>query len=220
MKSLNDLQNTVIIRNETIHDHFEVERIAREAFWNIYVPGCDAHYLIHQMREHADFLSGYDYVAAINDKIVGSIFYTKSYLESENGSIVNTITFGPVSILPEYQRLGIGSMLIYKTLEQAKLDNTNAIVIFGNPNNYLKFGFVGSKKYSISSVDGKYPTTLLVKVFNDKILLNQTWKFVESSVFNLDPNKVDEYDNLFEKKIKGYDYRQEEFYILGRSFVE
>lgn len=220
MKNSNDLQKNVIIRNENQNDYKEVERIAREAFWNIYFPGCDAHYLIHQMRDHVDFLTGYDYVATINDKIVGSIFYTKSYLESENKNVVNTITFGPVSVLPEYQRLGIGSMLINKTIEQAKFDNANAIVIFGNPSNYSKFGFVGSKKYSISSFEGKYPTSLLVKVFNENILVNQAWKFVESSVFNLDPTKVDEYDSLFEEKIKGYDYRQEEFNILARSFLE
>jgi len=220
MKISNDVKHTVIIRNESKNEYMEVERIAREAFWNIYFSGCDAHYLIHQIREHTDFLPSYDYVATINDKLVGSIFYTKSHLESDNGSIVKTITFGPLSVLPEYQRIGIGSMLINKTIEQAKLDNINAIVIFGNPSNYSKFGFVGSKNYSISNYEGKYPTSLLVKVLNENILLNQTWKFVESSVFNIDPNKVDEYDSLFDEKTKGYDYRQEEFNILARSFVE
>jgi len=210
----------VIIRNETENDYYEVEKLAREAFWNIYFPGCDAHYLIHQIRKHKDFLSEYDYVATINNKIIGSIFYTQSWLKSFNGSIENTITFGPISVLPEYQRKGIGSLLINKTIEKAQKEKVKAILIYGNPSNYSKFGFVGSKKYSISNSEGKYPTSLLIKMLEENIFSNQTWKYIESSVFDVDPTKVDEYDSKFEPKIKGYNYKQEEFNILARSFVE
>ena len=205
---------------ETENDYSEVEKIARDAFWDIYYPGCDAHYLIHKIREHPDFLPGYDYVATINDKIIGSIFYTKSWIKSVDGSIKDTITFGPISVLPEYQRKGIGSMLINKTIEKAQNDNVKAILIYGNPSNYIKFGFVGSKKYLISNSEGKYPTSLLVKVLKEDIFGNQAWKYIESSVFNVDPTQVDEYDRKFEPRNKGYDYKQEEFNIIARSFVE
>jgi putative acetyltransferase len=219
ISKINNLDN-VIIRKEENSDYFEVEKIARDAFWNIYFPGCDAHYLIHQIRNHKDFLPEYDFVATINGKIVGSIFYTQSWLESVNGFVENIITFGPISILPEYQRKGIGSMLIKKTIAKAQKEKVKAIVINGNPSNYSKFGFVGSKKYSISNCEGRYPTSLLVKIFQEDVFRDQVWKYTESPVFNFDPIKVNEYDSLFEPKIKGYDYRQEEFNILANSFVE
>ena len=45
-----------IIRLETPNDYRAVEHLTREAFWNQNVPGCDEHYLVHTMREHADFI--------------------------------------------------------------------------------------------------------------------------------------------------------------------
>ena len=41
----------IIIRNETKNDYKEVEKITREAFYNLYIPGCVEHYLVHIMRE-------------------------------------------------------------------------------------------------------------------------------------------------------------------------
>lgn len=40
------------IRNEEEKDYRKVEEITRKAFWNLYVPGCDEHYLVHIMRSH------------------------------------------------------------------------------------------------------------------------------------------------------------------------
>ena len=49
-------KNDYIIRLETEKDYREVENLAREAFWNLSVPGCDEHYFIHVMRKHKDFI--------------------------------------------------------------------------------------------------------------------------------------------------------------------
>lgn len=46
-----------IIRKETPHDYRAVETMTRNAFYNIYVPGCIEHYLVHTMRSHEDFYS-------------------------------------------------------------------------------------------------------------------------------------------------------------------
>ncbi|MCD5324357.1 MULTISPECIES: hypothetical protein [Pontibacillus] len=44
------------IRLEQPEDYRVVEEQAREAFWNLYFPGCHEHYVIHNMRQHEDFL--------------------------------------------------------------------------------------------------------------------------------------------------------------------
>ena len=44
-------KNDYIIRLETENDYREVENLAREAFWNLSVPGCNEHYFIHVMRK-------------------------------------------------------------------------------------------------------------------------------------------------------------------------
>ena len=38
------------IRRETPEDYRAVEELTREAFWNVYKPGADEHYFVHQMR--------------------------------------------------------------------------------------------------------------------------------------------------------------------------
>ena len=63
----------IIMRNETENDYRVVEEITREAFWNLYVPGCNEHYIVHVMRDHPDFLKELDFVAEYNGKIVGNI---------------------------------------------------------------------------------------------------------------------------------------------------
>ena len=68
------------IRLEKKDDYTQVEELTREAFWNLYVPGCDEHYLCHILREHKDFISELDYVVELDGKIVASIMYTRSYL--------------------------------------------------------------------------------------------------------------------------------------------
>jgi len=94
----------ILIRNETENDYRAVEEITREAFWNLYFPGCHEHYLVHIMRDHADFLKELDFVAECDGKIVGNIMYTKAWLVDETGKEMDIVSFGPISVLPEYQR--------------------------------------------------------------------------------------------------------------------
>ncbi|MFW6253539.1 MAG: GNAT family N-acetyltransferase [Chitinivibrionales bacterium] len=125
------------IRNERHEDHRAVEELTREAFWNLYVPGCDEHYLVHIMRNHPDFIPTLDFVAVLDDKIVGNIMYTKSYVIDRDNNRLETITFGPVSVLPEYQRKGIGSALIRHSSDIAHQNGFKAIIIEGHPYNSL-----------------------------------------------------------------------------------
>lgn len=50
------------IRNEVKRDYQAVEELTRRAFYNLYVPGCVEHYLVHIMREHEDFIQELDFV--------------------------------------------------------------------------------------------------------------------------------------------------------------
>ena len=149
------------IRNETEKDFHEVEELTREAFWNLYFPGCIEHYLVHQMRDHPDFIKELDFVAEYNGKIVGNIMYTKAWLMNENGQEIEIISFGPLSVLPEYQRQGIGSLLVSHTKNAAHEKGTKGIVIFGDPHNYCKHGFKSGKDLNISDMNGEFPYGLL-----------------------------------------------------------
>lgn len=147
----------IVIRREKTTDYRIVEELTREAFWNLHFPGCVEHYLVHILRNHPDFIEEMDFVAEFNNKVIGNIMYTKPFVTDEEENKINTITFGPVSVLPEYQRKGVGSALINYTKEIAVKNKSNAIIILGHPHNYCKYGFKNSRDYLISDTEGRYP---------------------------------------------------------------
>ena len=52
------------IRLETPEDYRDVENLTREAFWNVYRPGCTEHYVLNQYRNNPDFMPELDFVRA------------------------------------------------------------------------------------------------------------------------------------------------------------
>ncbi|NQV13026.1 MAG: N-acetyltransferase [Parcubacteria group bacterium] len=209
----------VSTRNECKGDFKRVEEITREAFWNLYVPGCDEHYLTHILRDHPDFISDLDFVAAYEDKVIGNIMYTKSYIIDESDNRINTITFGPVCVLPEYQKQGVGSALIQHSKKIASENGYQAIIVEGHPHNYCRHGFKSSKDYRISNSEGKYPYSLLVLELKKGMLRDKNWKYYSSDVYDIDKKAADEFDKKFDPKKKEYKYTQEEFSIASRAYI-
>lgn len=210
----------IAIRDEKPSDFREVECVVREAFWNLYVPGCNEHYLLHTMRDHPDFLAKLSMVAIHDRRIVGQIAYTKSFLTTEGEPKLDSITFGPVSVLPEYQRKGIASQLIKQSMEKAKRLGHTVIAIRGYPHHYCKHGFRNGKDSGISDSDGKYPYGLLVIELVSGALKGKTWKYFESQVYSPNDKAVEEYDKQFDPKKKEFRPSQEEFSIAIRAYLE
>ena len=104
----------MIVRNEKETDHRHVEELIRKAFYNLYVPGCTEHYLARVMRGHEDFIPELDLVLELDGRVIGSILYTKAKLSDAAGKEKEILTFGPVCIAPEYQRMGYGRRLMEK----------------------------------------------------------------------------------------------------------
>lgn len=208
------------IRNEKETDHKIVEEITRKAFYNVYVPGCFEHYLVHIMRGHEDFIPELDFVAELDGQVIGNIMYTKAKLTDENGTEKEILTFGPVSILPEYQRHGYGKKLIGYSLERAAELGYEAVVIFGSPANYVSCGFQCCRKYNVCVDGDKYPAAMLVKELKDGGLDGRKWYYSDSPVMNVDPEKAAAYDDSLETMEKRWMPSQEAFYIMSHSFVE
>jgi predicted N-acetyltransferase YhbS len=207
------------IRLETKGDYKEVEELTREAFWNLYTPGCDEHYLCHVLRDHDDFIKELDYVAEIDGKIIASIMYTKSFLLSDDHNKEQIVSFGPLCVHPEYQRKGIGTALIGKTKMLIEKMNIPAIVIYGDPHNYCKYGFKNGIDYQVSNMNGEYPLGLLVLELRPGFFGQKKWKAKQSDVFQFDHEEALEYDKKFKYKEKKIQYSQEIFNIQIRSFL-
>jgi putative acetyltransferase len=208
-----------IIRNERSEDYRIVEELTRKAFWNIYIPGCNEHYLVHVMRKHEDFIPELDYVIEKDKKIIGNIMYTKAKLVSENRRDKPIVTFGPVCILPEYQRKGFGKKLIEHSLIKAKELKYEAVVIFGNPCNYANLGFKSGSRFNIALENEVYPSAMLAKELIEDSLKGEKWIYKDSDVYKIDEKQVEEFDLEFEKLEKKRQGSQEIFYILSNSRI-
>jgi len=68
------------IRLEEPKDYREVEELTREAFWNVYRPGCTEHYVLNQYRTNPDFIPELDFVMEEDNKIIGHIMFSKASL--------------------------------------------------------------------------------------------------------------------------------------------
>lgn len=208
------------IRNEEEHDYQAVEDMTRRAFYNLYVPGCMEHYLVHIMRGHEDFIPELDFVAELNGKVIGNIMYTKAWLTDESGFEKEILTFGPVCVDPEYQRKGCGKRLMEHSFTRAAELGYDTIVIFGNPANYVSSGFKSCKKYHVSLEDGRYPAAMLVKELIPHALKEKHWIYRGSPLMEVDEAEAQKYDNSLEPMKKKHLPSQEEFYIMSHSFVE
>lgn len=208
------------IRNEEKEDYKIVEEITRRAFYNIYVPGCTEHYLVHTMRGHKDFIPELDFVIEFDNKVIGNIMYTKAELIEENGNSKGILTFGPVCIEPEYQRKGYGRRLMEHSFEKAVSLGYDVIVIFGSPSNYVGRGFKSCKKYNICLENGKYPAAMLVKELVSGALDGRKLIYRGSLAMSVSEEEAQRYDDALQKMEKKTLPSQEEFYIMSHSFVE
>ena len=210
----------VIIRNEKESDYSIVEEITRKAFYNLYIPGCIEHYLVHIMRNHEDFIPELDFVVELDGQVIGNIMYTKAKLVDESGFEKEILTFGPISVLPEYQRKGYGKLLMEHSFQETARLGYDVIVIFGSPANYVGRGFQSCKKYNICLENHRYPAAMMVKELKEHVLDGRKWFYYDSPVMNIDEEEARRYDDSLEKMEKKHLPSQEEFYIISHSFVE
>jgi predicted N-acetyltransferase YhbS len=206
------------LRLEEKKDYKLVEELTREAFWNVHFPGCDEHLLIHNLRKTKEFVKELDFLAIYNNEIVGSIMYAETKIKNMDKECA-VLTFGPISVLPKHQNKGIGSKLINYTIKLAKEKGYRAIVIYGGPEYYKRFGFKESKEYNITNKDKKYPAALLVLELYPNALNGIEGIFDEGKIYEIDEKELEEFEKGFKPKEKGGSKTQERFKELANKYL-
>ncbi len=144
------------IRLEKPEDYREVENLTREAFWNVYRPGCLEHFVLNQYRNNPDFIPELDYVMELDGHIMGHVMFSRAELVMDNGEHVPSWTFGPISIHPDYKRMGYGLRLLNYALEKARAMGVGFLCMEGNIDFYRHAGFELASKYGIHYHDEPY----------------------------------------------------------------
>ncbi len=146
-------ENRILIRRETRDDYRKTEELTREAFWNVYRPGCTEHYVLHCYRYDPAFVPELDLVMELDGRLIGQIMYVRSEIVCDDGRRVPAMTFGPVSVAPAFERRGYGKRLVEASMERARELGAGALAITGNIAFYGKSGFLPGKTRGIRYAD-------------------------------------------------------------------
>ncbi len=196
-----DIEN-IVLREERPEDFRKVEELTREAFWNVHVPGCNEHYLVHILRGAEDFIAELDLLAEIDGEIVGNIIYARSLVIGIDGTVFPVLTFGPLSVLPECQKRGIGRKLIEFSTERARRMGYSAVLIYGDPEYYSRFGFAAAEKFNIRSSQGLFAAALQAYELFPGALNGVSGRFEEGTAYEIDSDLAEEFEKTFPFKEK------------------
>ena len=134
------------IRQENQKDYEEVYRVIKTAFETAEHSDGNEHDLVVVLRNSDSFIPELSLVAVKEDKIVGYILFTKIKIENHE-----EIALAPLAVLPEYQKQGIGSMLIEQGHKIAKKLGYHYSIVLGSENYYPKFGYIPAIQYGIQA---------------------------------------------------------------------
>ena len=174
------------LRREQPSDHRAVELLTREAFWGMSGPRCDEPLLVHRLRGAACFVPELDLVAEIGEVLVGHVVYSRAAVVGER-STWEVLTFGPLSVLPAYQGTGVGSALMRRSLADAAQLGHRAVVVYGHPDYYPRFGFRRATEVGITAPGGVTIDALMALELVPGGLDDVQGEFHEDPVFHLDP---------------------------------
>ena len=140
----------LIIREERKDDYLSVYRVVKSAFGGTEYTSGDEQYLVVRLRGSSSFLPELSIVAEFNGEIIGHIMFTEAVIR-EGDKNHQTLTLGPVSVLPEYQKKGIGSRLIEEGHDAARRLGYRSVLLVGHPEYYPRFGYRPAEVFGIKT---------------------------------------------------------------------
>ena len=198
-------KNDRIIRLEREEEQREVEGLVREAFWNVYRPGCLEHYALNQLRNDQAFVPELDFVMEKAGKVIGQSMFMKATIKADDGTDIPIMTMGPICIAPELKRQGYGKILLDYSLEKAAELGCGALYIEGNINFYGKSGFTFARDFGIryqGSPDGADSSFFLCKELIPGYLDGITGEYAPPQGYFVNEDDAEEFDKAFPCKEK------------------
>ncbi len=190
------------IRKETLADYRIVEELTREAFWgSMEHPTCDGeHLIVHKLRNLPSFVEDLDFVAEVEGRIAGHIIYSLAKVVMPDNREIEVLNFGPISVHPDYKRLGVGSALMRHSIAEAARLGYRAIIFYGHPDYYPRFGFRRAGRYGIVSSGGESLDALMAMELYDGALNGIAGRYIEDKVYEVDTEEMAEFEKGFPHK--------------------
>jgi putative acetyltransferase len=139
---------TLMIRPERPGDQTDIARITLLAFDQ--TRGEEAQ-MVARIRASADFIPELSLLALLEGVPVGHLLISRERLRTpdDQPTDVGVLLLGPISVLPEYQRRGIGGALIHSALPICQARPEPAVVLVGHSEYYPRFGFRPAREFGL-----------------------------------------------------------------------
>ena len=197
--------NDYLIRLETESDRRAVEHLIREAFWNVYRPGCSEHLVMHVLRDDPAFVPELNLVMEQNGRLIGQNIFVRTVIEADDGRVIDVLTMGPISITPDLKRQGYGKILLDESLDRAAKMGFGAVLFEGNIAFYGKSGFDYASRFGIRYHDlpeDADASFFLCKELIPGYLGGVTGVYQTPQGYYVDDADVEEFDKQFPPKQK------------------
>ena len=199
------MKNDCIIRLEKTEEHRETEALVREAFWNVYRPGCLEHYVLNQLRNDKEFVPELNFVMEKDGRLIGQNMFMRAAIKADDGSDLPIMTMGPICISPELQGQGYGKRLLDYSLEKAAELGCGALCFEGNIKFYGKSGFTYASEFGIryhGLPEGADASFFLCKELKKGYLDGISGEYTPPKGYFVDEAEAEEFDKQFSPKEK------------------
>lgn len=133
----------LILRPELVNDYGNITALNRIAFGQ-----SKEGRLIIALRRNPHFTKGLSLVAVIDGKLIGHILYIPVLIKGE-GKVFRSLALVSVSVMPDYQRKGIGTALVNLGIEEARADGFDSLLVPVYSDFFSRFGFKPAFRFGI-----------------------------------------------------------------------
>lgn len=137
----------ILIRSETDADVSAITEVTIAAFKPLEISSHTEQFIVEALR--ATKALTVLLVAEMDGRVVGHIAFSPVTISDGTR---NWYGLGPVSVLPAYQRQGIGKALVQEGLLRLKAINAQGCCLVGHPEYYRKLGFENTPRLALDGV--------------------------------------------------------------------
>lgn len=146
-------KRSIHIRPETTNDESAIEEVTLAAFKGAEHSNHNEHAIVGGLREANQLSISLVAEDGLIQNVVGHVAI--SPVKISDGS-ENWYGLGPISIIPQYQGNGIGSLLVDRVLADLQSRHAAGCVVLGRPEYYTRFGFKPEPSLQLLGVPQEY----------------------------------------------------------------